>query len=64
LSFSTRQQSTVNRQPSTITDGVTGIDIIPKQVLIKVPHREYAYSPEVLVINQKNLSSEPLWKKS
>jgi hypothetical protein len=64
LSFSTRQQSTVNSQPSTIPDGVTGIDIIPKQVLIKVPHREYAYSPEVLAINQKNLSSEPLWKKS
>lgn len=37
---------------------------IPKQALIKVPHRESAYSPDVLVINQKNLSSEPLWKKS
>ena len=68
LSFSTRvnsQQSTVNSQQSTtITDGVTGIDIIPKQALIKVPHRESAYSPDVLVINHKNLSSEPLWKKS
>ena len=37
---------------------------IPKQALIKVPHRESAYSPDVLVINQKNLSWEPLWKKS
>ena len=65
LSFSTLLlQSTVNSQQSTITDGVTGIDIIPKQALIKVPHRESAYSPDVLVINQKNLSSEPLWKKS
>jgi len=66
LSFSTLLlQSTVNSQQSTtITDGVTGIDIIPKQALIKVPHRESAYSPDVLVINQKNLSSQPLWKKS
>jgi Uma2 family endonuclease len=37
---------------------------LPKQALIKVPDRESAYSPDVLVINQKNLSSEPLWKKS
>jgi Uma2 family endonuclease len=37
---------------------------IPKQALIKVPDRESAYSPDVLVINQKNLSSEPLWKNS
>ncbi len=56
--------STVYSQQSTIRDGVTGIDIIPKQALIKVPDRESAYSPDVLVINQKNLSSEPLWKKS
>ncbi|WP_445247288.1 Uma2 family endonuclease [Microcoleus sp. OTE_8_concoct_300] len=38
--------------------------IIPKQALIKVPDRESAYCPDVLVINQENLSSEPLWKKS
>jgi Uma2 family endonuclease len=37
--------------------------IIPKQALIKIPDRESAYSPDVVVINQKNLSSEPLWKK-
>lgn len=38
--------------------------IIPKQALIKIPDRESAYSPDVLVINQNNLPSEPLWKKS
>jgi Uma2 family endonuclease len=37
--------------------------IIPKQALVKAPDRESAYSPDVVVINQKNLSSEPLWKK-
>jgi len=66
-------ESTVNTQPlsfstppSTVNNhsGYTGIDIILKQALIKVPGRESAYSPDVLVINQKNLSSEPLWKKS
>jgi len=29
-----------------------------------MPDREFAYSPDVLVINQKHFSSEPLWKKS
>lgn len=38
--------------------------LIPKQALIKAPDRESAYSPDVVVINQNNLSSEPLWKKS
>ncbi|WP_341527397.1 Uma2 family endonuclease [Nostoc sp. UHCC 0302] len=38
--------------------------IIPKQALVKVPDRESGYSPDVIVINQKNLSSEPMWKKS
>jgi Uma2 family endonuclease len=37
---------------------------IPKQALIKVPDRESAYSLDVLVINQENLSSAPLCKKS
>jgi Uma2 family endonuclease len=37
--------------------------IIPKQALVKAPDRESAYSPDVVVINQKNLSSETLWKK-
>jgi hypothetical protein len=62
-------ESTVNTQPlsfstppSTVNNpsGYTGINIILKQALIKVPDRESAYSPDVLVINQKNLSSEPL----
>jgi Uma2 family endonuclease len=38
--------------------------LIPKQALVKVPDRDSAYSPDVLVINQQNLPSEPLWKKS
>ncbi|MBD2300416.1 Uma2 family endonuclease [Nostoc sp. FACHB-190] len=38
--------------------------IIPKQALIKVPDQESAYSPDVIVINQQQLSSEPMWKKS
>ncbi|MEC4986445.1 MAG: Uma2 family endonuclease [Oscillatoria sp. PMC 1068.18] len=38
--------------------------LIPKQALIKIPDRESAYSPDVLVINQNNLASEPLWQKS
>jgi Uma2 family endonuclease len=65
LSFSTRS-STVNSQQSTVNNHgrCNRIDIIPKQALINVPDRESAYSPDVLVINQKNLSSEPLWKKS
>ncbi len=37
---------------------------IPKQALIKVPDRESAYSSDVLVMNQKNHSSEPLCKNS
>ncbi|MBW4564154.1 MAG: Uma2 family endonuclease [Mojavia pulchra JT2-VF2] len=37
---------------------------IPKQALVKIPNRESGYSPDVIVINQKNLSSEPMWKKS
>ena len=38
--------------------------IIPKQALVKVIDRDSAYSPGVLVINQGNLDSELLWKKS
>jgi Uma2 family endonuclease len=38
--------------------------LIPKQALVKVVDRDSAYSPDVLVINQPNLSSELLWKKS
>ncbi|BAY37676.1 hypothetical protein NIES2111_20150 [Nostoc sp. NIES-2111] len=38
--------------------------IIPKQALVKIPDKESAYSPDVIVINQQQLSSEPMWKKS
>jgi Uma2 family endonuclease len=36
---------------------------IPKQVLIKPPTNDTAYSPDVLLINTSRLSSEPLWEK-
>jgi Uma2 family endonuclease len=38
--------------------------IIPKQALVKIPDKESGYSPDVIVINQNNLSAEPMWKKS
>ncbi|MEH2290542.1 Uma2 family endonuclease [Nostoc sp.] len=38
--------------------------LIPKQALVKIPDKESGYSPDVIVINRKNLSSEPMWKKS
>ncbi|BAZ02767.1 hypothetical protein NIES37_67800 [Tolypothrix tenuis PCC 7101] len=38
--------------------------IIPKQALVKIPDKESGYSPDVIVINQNHLSSEPMWKKS
>ncbi|MEH2070946.1 MAG: Uma2 family endonuclease [Nostoc sp.] len=38
--------------------------LILKQALVKVPNKESGYSPDVIVINQKNLSLEPMWKKS
>ncbi len=37
---------------------------IPKQALIKIPERESAYCPDVLVVNRQNLADEPLWQKS
>lgn len=37
---------------------------IPKQVLIKPPTSETAYSPDLLLIDTSKLSSEPLWEKS
>jgi Uma2 family endonuclease len=36
---------------------------IPKQALVKPPENESAYSPDVLILNRPNLTSEPLWKK-
>ncbi|MDZ8092107.1 MAG: Uma2 family endonuclease [Nostoc sp. DedQUE05] len=38
--------------------------LIPKQALVKVPDKESGYSPDVIAIDQKNLSAEPMWKKS
>ncbi|MCC5642509.1 Uma2 family endonuclease [Nostoc sp. CHAB 5824] len=38
--------------------------LIPKQALVKVPDKESGYSLDVIVINQNNLSLEPMWKKS
>lgn len=38
--------------------------LIPKQALVKVPDKESGYSPDVIIINQNNLSAEPMWKKS
>jgi Uma2 family endonuclease len=36
---------------------------IPKQALVKPPENESAYSPDVLILNEANLASEPLWQK-
>jgi len=61
LHHNNKIESTVNTQPlSFSTPNQQSTVIIPKQALIKVPERESAYSPDVLVINQKNLLSEPL----
>ncbi|BAY93445.1 MULTISPECIES: Uma2 family endonuclease [unclassified Tolypothrix] len=35
--------------------------IIPKTALVKPPENESAYSPDVLIVNQANLTHEPLW---
>ncbi|MEH2408424.1 Uma2 family endonuclease [Nostoc sp.] len=34
--------------------------LIPNQALVKVTNRELGYSPDVIVINQNNLSAEPI----
>jgi Uma2 family endonuclease len=36
---------------------------IPRQALVKPPENESAYLPDVLILNEANLVSEPLWKK-
>ncbi len=36
---------------------------IPKQALVKSSSSESSYSPDVLLLNRPNLSSEALWKK-
>ncbi|MCC3441950.1 MULTISPECIES: Uma2 family endonuclease [unclassified Microcoleus] len=35
---------------------------IPGKALIKPPENESAYSPDILILNRPNLTSEPLWK--
>lgn len=36
---------------------------IPKTALVKPPESESAYSPDVLVLNRRNLANETLWEK-
>ena len=36
---------------------------IPKQALVKPPETESGYSPDVLILNEDNLATEPLWEK-
>ncbi|WP_293353807.1 MULTISPECIES: Uma2 family endonuclease [unclassified Microcoleus] len=36
---------------------------IPKEALVKSSENESAYSPDVLILNETNLASEPLWEK-
>ena len=36
---------------------------IPKQALVKPLKDESAYLPDILILNETNLASEPLWKK-
>jgi Uma2 family endonuclease len=36
---------------------------IPKQALVKVPHQETGYSPDILILNKQNLGNEELWAK-
>ncbi|BAY95868.1 MULTISPECIES: Uma2 family endonuclease [unclassified Tolypothrix] len=37
--------------------------LIPKTAFVKPRENESGYSPDVLILNQPNLVSEPLWKK-
>ncbi|MBD2488061.1 Uma2 family endonuclease [Aulosira sp. FACHB-615] len=36
---------------------------LPKTALVKPPDNESGYSPDILLLNRKNLVHEPLWKK-
>ncbi|MBE9207177.1 Uma2 family endonuclease [Nostoc sp. LEGE 06077] len=36
---------------------------LPKTALVKPPENESGYSPDILLLNRKNLVNEPLWKK-
>ncbi|MBE9006856.1 Uma2 family endonuclease [Fortiea sp. LEGE XX443] len=37
--------------------------IVPNQVIVRPLEKDSGYFPDVLVLNQKNLANEPLWKK-
>ncbi|NJK75107.1 MAG: Uma2 family endonuclease [Microcoleus sp. SU_5_6] len=37
--------------------------LIPKQALVKNIENDSAYSPDILILNRPNLTSEPLWEK-
>lgn len=36
---------------------------MPNQAIVKPPEKDSGYSPDVLLVNRKNLANEPLWKK-
>lgn len=36
---------------------------IPNKVIVKPPHKDTGYFPDILVLNRANLINEPLWKK-
>jgi Uma2 family endonuclease len=36
---------------------------IPKTALVKPPENESGYSPDIAILNRRNLVNEPLWKK-
>lgn len=38
--------------------------LIPRKVLVKPTENQSGYEPDVLVINEKNLVNEPLWRKT
>ena len=36
---------------------------MPKKALVKPPNSKSAYEPDILILNEANLESEPLWEK-
>jgi Uma2 family endonuclease len=38
--------------------------LIPNQVIVRPPEKDSGYFPDVLVLNQRNLVNEKLWKKA
>jgi len=37
--------------------------LLPKTALVKPPQRDSGYFPDILLVNSKNLTKEPLWEK-